>query len=211
VPNILTVPAVALSAHRALHAEGYELFLEVAAAYWVNSIGRRNTLSRRLRWPIENGVRHDLGGRHCCHQVDRPWQDAMSGDGSGPPLRGMASEDAALRQCAAGYRTRWFRRQAACHQRCLDDRRAALRGYCRLRNGRACDPTCAGAGVREIARQMGGQRRRSRGVATQCRDAQRGLDYRATTAQWHADGPLGAQSLRSWRSTRRCERMCRID
>jgi len=27
-----------------------------------------------LRWPIENGVRHDLGGRHCCHQVDRPWQ-----------------------------------------------------------------------------------------------------------------------------------------
>ena len=32
------VPAVALSAHRALHAEGYELFLEVAAGVLAASI-----------------------------------------------------------------------------------------------------------------------------------------------------------------------------
>jgi len=62
-------------------------FLEVAAGVLVNSIGRRNTLRQEVAMAIENGVRHDLGGRHCCHQVDRPWQDAMSGDGSGPPLR----------------------------------------------------------------------------------------------------------------------------
>jgi len=67
-------------------------------------------------------------------------------------------------------------RQAACHQRCLDDRRSRSPGdICRLRNGGACDPTCAGRGsagdrpadgavsVDDLA-----------GVATQCRDAQRG-------------------------------------
>src|SRR5712671_7093446 len=50
----------------------------------------------------------------------------------------------------------------------------------------ACDPTCAG--VREIARQMG------RSASTISRELRRnaatrsgGLDYRATTAQWHAD------------------------
>src|SRR5205085_4940489 len=52
----------------------------------------------------------------------------------------------------------------------------------------ACDPTRAVRGVREIARQMG------RSASTISRELRRnaatrsgGLDYRATTAQWHAD------------------------
>jgi hypothetical protein len=36
--HTLTVPAVALSAHRALHPEGHELFLEVAAGVLAASI-----------------------------------------------------------------------------------------------------------------------------------------------------------------------------
>src|SRR5437588_8930955 len=54
------------------------------------------------------------------------------------------------------------------------------RGACdstRAMRGSAGDRPADGAvGVDDLA-----------GAATQCRDAQRGLDYRATTAQWHAD------------------------
>jgi hypothetical protein len=67
------------------------------------------------------------------------------------------------------------------------------------------------AGVREIARQMG------RSASTISRELRRnaatrsgGLDYRATTSSGMPNGPPGARSQRSLRSTRRCGRMCRI-
>jgi len=50
------------------------------------------------------------------------------------------------------------------------------------------------------------------GVATQMRDAQRGPGLSGNRQRsGMRTGPLGAQSLRSWRSTRRAERMCMID
>jgi len=47
MPNILTVPAVALSAHQPFMPK-VRVVLEVALAVLGNSIGRRNTLSRRF-------------------------------------------------------------------------------------------------------------------------------------------------------------------
>jgi Helix-turn-helix domain len=73
-----------------------------------------------------------------------------------------------------------------------------------------------GHGVREIARRLG------RATSTISRELRRnaatrsgGLDYRATTAQWHADRsarrPKPAKLAGpSWRSTRRCGSTCRI-
>jgi len=69
-----------------------------------------------------------------------------------------------------------------------------------------------GAGVREIARQMG------RSASTISRELRRnaatrsgGLDYRATTAQWHADRAARRPKPAKLAINARCERMCRID
>ena len=45
------------------------------------------------------------------------------------------------------------------------------------------------------------------GVAAQCRHSKRGLEYRATTARWHAERAARRQSRGSLRSTRHCEPM----
>ena len=59
---------------------------------------------------------------------------------------------------------------------------------CRLRSARSLRPYVRRA--QECGRspaRLRGRRRRSRGSRAQCRDRSGGLDYRATTAQWHAD------------------------
>jgi len=100
-----------------------------------------------------------------------------------------------LRQCAAGYRNKMvpegsgmppamFRRSAkplsgdivACGREELAILRVQAR-ECGRSPGR-----------------WGGQRRRSRGSCDAMRDAQRGPGLSATTAQWHATGPLGAKA-----------------
>jgi len=114
----------------------------------------------------KTAFRHDLGGRHCCHQVD---------------ARGRRNERRRFwAAIAAAWQVRTLRlrpvcrrlseqdgsgRQAACHQRCLDDRRSRSPGdICRLRNGRSLRSYVCRA--RECGRspgRWGGQRRRSRG------------------------------------------------
>ncbi len=66
-----------------------------------------------------------------------------------------------------------------------------------------------GCGVREIARRLG------RSPSTISRELRRNaatrggrLEYRASTAQWHADRARGARSRRSWPSNARAARLC---
>ena len=104
-------------------------------------------------------------------------------------------------------------RQAACHQQCFDDRRSRSPGdICRLRNGRSlrfCVRRAWACG--RLPGRSGGRRRRSR---ESC-----GATRRRAAAVWSIGRPRrngmpsgrrGGRSLRSWRSTRRCGRMCRI-
>jgi len=117
-----------------------------------------------LRWPIENGVRHDLGGRHVA-----PGRPPVAGRNerrrSGPPLR-------------RAWQVRTLRLRPVCrrlsNKMVPEGRRHApamfrrsakpLSGrYLSLANGRACDPTCAGRGCGRSPGRWGGQRRRSRG------------------------------------------------
>ena len=67
-----------------------------------------------------------------------------------------------------------------------------------------------GHGVGAIARQL------NRPPCTIYRELERNAarrhgarEHRATTAQWHADGPLDGQSRRSWRLIQSCEIMCK--
>jgi IS30 family transposase len=104
---------------------------------------------------------------------------------------GMASEDAAV---AAGVPqaigTRWFRKAGGMPPAIFARSAKPLSGrYLSLAEREELAILHArGAGVREIARQMG------RSASTISRELRRnaatrsgGLDYRATTAQWHAD------------------------
>ena len=104
---------------------------------------------------------------------------------------GMASEDAAV---AAGVPqaigTRWFRKAGGMPPAIFGRSAKPLSGrYLSLAEREELAILHAqGAGVREIARQMG------RSASTISRELRRnaatrsgGLDYRATTAQWHAD------------------------
>lgn len=104
---------------------------------------------------------------------------------------GQASEDAAsMADVSPAVGTRWFREAGVCHQQSLHHRQSCLQnGTCSLRSGkrsRCCG--LRGVGVREIARQLG------RAASTVSRELRRnaatrsgGLEYRATTARWHAD------------------------
>jgi len=130
----------------------------------------------------------------------------MSGDGSGPPLR-RAWQVRTLRLrpvCRRLSEQDGSGRQAACHQRCLGRSAKPLSGrYLSLAEREELRSYVCRA--RECGRspgRWGGQRRRSRGVRRNAATRSGGLDYRATTAQWHADRAARRPSLRSWRSTR---------
>ena len=68
-----------------------------------------------------------------------------------------------------------------------------------------------GRGIRHIACRL------ERAPSTISREVRRnaatrsgGLDYRATTAQWHADRSAKRRSQPGWQRMRRCGAMCRI-
>ena len=128
---------------------------------------------------------------------------------------GLASEDAAIGPVSRRLSEQdGSGRPAACHQRCLNDRRSGFPGgTCRWRSGRSLRSCVRRA--RAYGRspdRWDGRRRRSRGSC--------GATPRRGAAAWTIgrlsrngmlNGLLGARSLRSWRSTGRCGRMCKID
>jgi len=128
-------------------------------------------------------------------------RDAMSGDGSGPPLRrAWQVRTAALRAVwPQAIGTRWSGRQAACHQRCLDDRRRPLSRAISVAcgTGRSLRSyVCRARECGRIARQMGRSASTiSRELRRNGRDAQRGPGLSGNhSAVAMRTGPLGAQS-----------------
>ena len=157
----------------------------------VNSTGRRNTLERRV----------GMAGRR---RSDRALRSKLHSPGRPPVARqahqrrfwaliatGLSSEDAAA---GAGVSTpvgaRWFRKEGGMAPSTLAPSATPLSGrYLSFaEREELAIQQAQGAGVREIARQMG------RSGSTISRELRRNaatrsgsLDYRATTAQWHAE------------------------
>ena len=140
---------------------------------------RKRRSARSGRPPLLSPGRPPVAGRD---ERRRFWAAIASG---------MASEDAAV---AAGVPqaigTRWFRKAGGMPPAIFGRSAKPLSGrYLSLAEREELAILHAqGAGVREIARQMG------RSASTISRELRRnaatrsgGLDYRATTAQWHAD------------------------
>jgi IS30 family transposase len=140
---------------------------------------RKRRLARSGRPPLLSPGRPPVAGRD---EQRRFWAAIASG---------MASEDAAV---AAGVPqaigTRWFRKAGGMPPAIFGRSAKPLSGrYLSLAEREELAILHAqSAGVREIARQMG------RSASTISRELRRnaatrsgGLDYRATTAQWHAD------------------------
>ena len=110
--------------------------------------------------------------------------------------RGLSSEDAAVEAgVSPAVGTRWFREAGGMRP----VSQAPCRGViCPLPSGGDRYPAGAGRGVREIARRAG------RSASTISRELRRNaatrggcLEYRATTAQWHADRRPGARRMPS--------------
>ncbi len=117
----------------------------------------------------------------------------MSGDGSGPASRrAWPVRTPRLRPAYRGLSNKMVPKGGpACHQRYLVDRRSRIQAIsvaCGTRG--AYDSTCAGVPEYE---EIGGRSGRSASTISRgsCdampRRAAESLDYRATTAQWHAD------------------------
>ena len=136
---------------------------------------RRRRSGRALRPSMRSPGRPPAGGREC---RQRFW-DAVAG--------GLSSEDAARTAgVSSAVGTRWFRE----HGGMASIPRGPLSGRF-LSFGEREEVALLrvrGCGVRQIARQLG------RSASTISREVRRnaatrsgGLEYRATTAQWHAD------------------------
>ena len=140
----------------------------------------------------------------------------MSGDGSGQPSR-PAWRVRLLRSQPVCHRLSeqdGSGRQAACHQRCLHDRRSLspadisrLQSARRSRSFARRAPPC-----RKSLASSGGQRRRSPGscVATPPPEAA-ASDIARRQRNGTLSGLLAAQSRRSLRATRHCKPMWRND
>lgn len=116
---------------------------------------------------------------------------------------GLSSEDAAI---GAGVPqavgTRWFRKAGGMPPAMYGRSATALSGryLSHAEREELAILRAQGAGVQEIGRQMG------RAGSTISRELRRnaatrsgGLEYRANTAQWHAERAARRQSLRNWR------------
>jgi hypothetical protein len=128
---------------------------------------------------------------------------------------GQSSEDAAIDAgVSAPVGAHGFGRQAACHHRRLRHHRSLCLGNtCRLRSGRSLRSSMPRApGCERSPARWGGQDRQSREscAVTLARAAASWIIGRAPHSAT-LNGPLGAQSLQSSRSTRRCGPMCKID
>jgi IS30 family transposase len=159
--------------------------------YWVDSIGRRNTLVKEV----------GMAGRR---RSDRALRSKLRSPGRPPVARqehrrrfwaliagGLSSEEAAIGAgVSAPVGARWFRRSGGMPPSTLAPSSKQLSGrYLSFAEREELAVQRArGVGVREIARRMG------RSGSTISRELRRnaatrsgGLDYRATTAQWHAE------------------------
>ena len=165
-----------------------------------DSIGRRNNTRLRGVAMSRKRRRADRAGRARMYSPGRPpgWRREHRQRFWAAIARGASSEDAAIEAgVSVAVGVRWFREgggmpsitQAPLSGRYLS---FAEREEIAILHARGC-------GVREIARQVG------RSPSTISRELRRnaatrsgGLEYRASTAQWHADRRARRPSPPSW-------------
>src|SRR5215213_435251 len=164
------------------------------------------TMTGRLRGTGGSGDRIGLGGRPCPPQVVRRWRAGISRDSSGRPLRWACRVKRLVQPPVSRKRLErdGSGRPAACHQRCSGPHRSrCLAAPSRLRNAkrsRSCERKAAPC--RTLPAGSGERRRRSparcsatpppavaasRALRRNAATRSGGLEYRATTAQWHAE------------------------
>src|SRR3954453_258977 len=161
-----------------------------ADVYWADSTGRRNT-------PITGGV---TMGRTAAWVSTKTGRAPMRSPGRPPPRRdvertfwvkiaaGLSSEDAAVAGGVSGpVGSRWFRQRGGMSAS-IRKGPSAGRYLSFAEREEIALLRAQGAGVREMARRAG------RAASTISRELRRNaatrggnLDYRATTAQWHAE------------------------
>src|SRR5918999_4074228 len=157
--------------------------------YWADSGGRRNARSRGVAMGARRSRRSDRAGRPAMRSPGRPpvgrkehrqrfWAAVA---------RGLSSEDAAVQAgVSAAVGVRWFREGGGMPSVALGP--ASGRYLSFAEREEIAVLRARGCGVREIARALG------RSPSTISRELRRnaatrggGLEYRASTAQWHAD------------------------
>ncbi len=141
--------------------------------------------------PCQRGGRIGLGASHCCPQAVRRRRAENSGEGSGrllrracpvrmlqpPPLsRGQLERDGSGRL-------------VACHQRCSRAQRshclAAISRLRKARRSRSCE--CEVHHARHSPADRASGTNISRELRRNAATRSGGLEYRATTVQWHAE------------------------
>src|SRR5438132_4336106 len=160
----------------------------MARYLWANSIGRRNNSIRRVAVGRRKR-RSDRGGRAALRSPGRPpaarrehrqqfWKQIA---------KGLSSEEAgALAGVSSPAAARWFRQGGGMSPISLGQLSGRYLSFAEREEVAVLH--ASGCGVREIARRTGRSpstvsRELRRNAATRCG----GLEYRATTAQWHAD------------------------
>src|SRR3954463_15197989 len=144
-----------------------------------------------LRWQV-SGARIGPCGVSWGRRGGRGWRGERIGGGSGRPSRRVCR--ARTRRWGGGWRSRWASagsvRRAACHRRTCRGRRSRSRGgTCRSPSGRrsrSCGRRATGGG-RGAAPRGGAPSTISRELRRNAATRGGGLEYRATTAQWHAE------------------------
>src|SRR5918999_5854954 len=157
--------------------------------YWADSGGRRNARSRGVAMGARRSRRSDRAGRPAMRSPGRPpvgrkehrqrfWAAVA---------RGLSSEDAAAEAgVSAAVGVRWFREGGGMPSVALGPPSGRYLSFAEREEIAVL--RARGCGVREIARALG------RSPSTISRELRRnaatrggGLEYRASTAQWHAD------------------------
>ena len=162
-------------------------------AYWANSIGRRNTsIGGGCDDDTEGGVRTGQDEASCARLAGRRWRRREDRRRFWAAIAaGRSSEDAAVDAgVSPAVGTRWFREAGGMPPSHLAPSAKPPSGrYLSFAEREEIALSRAqGHGVREIARRLG------RAPSTISRELRRnaatrggGLEYRATTAQWHAE------------------------
>src|SRR5215207_7389937 len=157
--------------------------------YWADSSGRRNARSRGVAMGARRRRRSDRAGRPAMRSPGRPpvgWLEHRQRFWTAI-ARGLSSEDAAAEVgVSAAVGVRWFREGGGMPSVALGPPSGRYLSFAEREEIALL--RARGGGVREVARALG------RSPSTISRELRRnaatrggGLDYRASTAQWHAD------------------------